>query len=412
MDPGYHIYYIKNYCTQDAVSHFTQYFPYILLLLALVLAGIERFFDRLFSANQQIEGLSSLIAAAKKPVLEDSQQSDVNLEDTVRTVEVRQSFRESGNFYANYLTRTICEFLVASVLTAYMWATGILEIQEDFNVICRVHRTWYECSGVPTQFYLYVLFVALGLLCVYLVSTTFTILWLLCPRFGRLATFMREYENLLKKAARNKDAEAEPSRQELLGEMNEIYYENFDLRLLLDLLAATTGLSTPLRVLSLLDRNFRNNYKPRILNFERVAEIREGEGDLRVEIAESDLARSVFAKMSNLTCLYTVKISPRTDKSKLEVVFFDQQERPDHSANILEFFRRNKVNEESEEVPTQQVVFSGAEPSVSYTVKVTLILNGQAVAVSQKSVKVLVDPVTQAELDAQNTALAAQISQA
>ena len=249
------------------------------------------------------------------------------------------------------------------------------------------------------------------MLCVYLVSTTFTILWLLCPRFGRLATFMREYEKLLKKAAMNKNAEVEPSRQELLGEMNEIYYENYDLRLLLDLLAATTGLSTPLRVLSLLDRNFRNNYKPRIISFERVAEIREGEGDLRVEIAESDLARSVFARMSNLTCLYTLKITPRTDKSNLEVVFFDQEEKIDHSSNILDYFRRNKVDEDSEVVPSQHVVFSGADPNISYTVKVTLILNGQAVAVSQKSVKVLVDPVTQAELDAQNTALAAQISQ-
>ena len=232
------------------------------------------------------------------------------------------------------------------------------------------------------------------------------------PRFGRLASFMRQYERLLRKAAaKNNNEDAEPSRQELLGEMNEIYYENLDLRLLLDLLAATTGLSTPLRVLSLLDRNFRNNYKPNILSFERVAEIREGEGDLRVEIAESDLARSVFARMSNLTCLYTVKISPRTDKSNLEVVFFDQEEKSDPSSNIMEFFRRNKVDEDSEIVPSREVVFSGADPNLSYTVKVTLILNGQAVAVSQKSVKVLVDPVTQAELDAQNTALAAQISQ-
>ena len=56
------------------------------------------------------------------------------------------------------------------------------------------------------------------------------------------------------------------------------------------------------------------------------------------------------------------------------------------------------------------ITFRGAEPSTSYTVKVTLILNGQAVAVSRQSVKVLVDPVTQAEQDVRNTALAAQLS--
>jgi hypothetical protein len=33
----------------------------------------------------------------------------------------------------------------------------------------------------------------------------------------------------------------------LMGELYEIYYENRDLRLLLDLLAATSGLAPPLR---------------------------------------------------------------------------------------------------------------------------------------------------------------------
>ena len=115
--------------------------------------------------------------------------------------------------------------------------------------------------------------------------------------------------------------------------------------------------------------------------------------------------------MSNLNCLYTVQITPRTDKSSLEVVFFnDDKDDKYDSSHILEFFRRNKVSEDPDIVPTKTIVFRGAEPTVSYTVKVTLILNGQAVAVSRQSVKVLVDPVTQAEQDAQNTALAAQLS--
>ena len=60
-DPGYQAWYVKNYCTQHAISEFTQYFPYILLFLPVVLVGIERFFSRLFSANSQIEGLSALL---------------------------------------------------------------------------------------------------------------------------------------------------------------------------------------------------------------------------------------------------------------------------------------------------------------------------------------------------------------
>ena len=91
--------------------------------------------------------------------------------------------------------------------------------------------------------------------CVAQVSTFFTLCWLVCPWWGRLATFMADYEKLLRSAARRRAAAAagaaqlEPQldKEQLLGEMHDIYYDNSDLRLLLDLLAATTGLAQPIR---------------------------------------------------------------------------------------------------------------------------------------------------------------------
>ena len=64
-----------------------------------------------------------------------------------------------------------------------------------------------------------------------------------------MAIFMRDYENLLQKATKDEDSseEVKHDRRVLLGDMNDIYYENNDLRLLLDLLAATTGLAQPIR---------------------------------------------------------------------------------------------------------------------------------------------------------------------
>ena len=84
---------------------------------------------------------------------------------------------------------------------------------------CDVHGTWYECSGVPTQFYLYVLMVSLVLLLVYVTTTFLTICWLVCPCMGTMAKwvpspvlskvailsdfprFMRNYSNQLEEAA-------------------------------------------------------------------------------------------------------------------------------------------------------------------------------------------------------------------
>ena len=244
---------MRNYCTQHAISQFTQYFPYILLILPVVLVGIERFFNRLFSSNTQIEGLSALISAAKRAEIDEGLAKvpdTTHVNDTVKTVEVRQSFKEHGNFYKNYMIRTLFEFLVAAGLTTYLWLTGIIEIQRDLNPICKIHKTNYECSGVPTQFYLYVLFFALIMLGIYLISTFFTLCWLVCPWWGVLAQFMSDYEKLLRRVVEKVDGaeiSVKHDREGLLGELNDIYYDNSDLRLLLDLLAATTGLAQPIR---------------------------------------------------------------------------------------------------------------------------------------------------------------------
>ena len=61
-----------------------------------------------------------------------------------------------------------------------------------------------------------------------------------------------------------------------------------------------------------------------------------GEGDVTLEISESSLARNVLSKMSALSCLYTVQITPRTDVDSVEVVFFDHLEK---DSGLFGFFR-------------------------------------------------------------------------
>ena len=100
-----------------------------------------------------------------------------------------------------------------------------------------------------------------------------------------------------------------------------------------------------------------------------------GEGDLKVEIAESDLARNVFAKMGNLQCIYTIQLIPRTDKSSLEIVLFDHEadeEERKISSKVINFFTRNKVSSKSEIIPKRISIFTGADPDTSYTAKVKI----------------------------------------
>ena len=189
----------------------------------------------------------------------------MNMEDTIHTVEVRQSFNHNNSFFPSYLIRTIFEFVCGLILTFYMIFTGIGELvnwntlnlqdialddvidlkTDNLRVFCDVHGDFYECAGVPTQFYLYVLIVALVLLLIYLITTFFTIIWLLCPCSGKLSDFMTSYKNQLENAAIAEGGDT--SSRVLLGELHDIYYENRDLKLMLDLLSVTSGLAPPLR---------------------------------------------------------------------------------------------------------------------------------------------------------------------
>ena len=60
-DPGFHMWYIKTYCTHKAVGKFTIYFPYILLVSALVLLSIEKLINKVFKYTEQLEGFYSLL---------------------------------------------------------------------------------------------------------------------------------------------------------------------------------------------------------------------------------------------------------------------------------------------------------------------------------------------------------------
>ena len=56
------------------------------------------------------------------------------------------------------------------------------------------------------------------------------------------------------------------SDPELVGHLWDLYYTNKDLRLLLDLLAESSGVGASLRVMMLLDKDFSGQALPKKLN--------------------------------------------------------------------------------------------------------------------------------------------------
>ena len=68
---------------------------------------------------------------------------------------------------------------------------------------------------------------------------------------------MRKYKQELRKNAKEIVTD-----RELLGDLYDIYYNNRDLKLLLDLLAQSSGIAPSIRIMTLFDKSFRSKSEP------------------------------------------------------------------------------------------------------------------------------------------------------
>ena len=254
-DPQFNAWWVKKYCTYNgSVDAFLLYFPYFLLLVALILFAMEKLFQKVFNAGDKLEKFYSLLV--KEQVFKVSDQDeeaacDINdaVDGGVEAVELRYSFKHSASYFWSYLSRTFLELAVSITLLTYMIWRGIPKLDHAEDIICDAHGYYYECHGQPTSFYIYSLYVTVAITLIYILCNVYNVLWLLFPCFGKLSRVMSAYKyNMIER-----NHGSGKSDREVLGDLYDIYYNNRDLRLLLDLLATSSGVAPAIAIMTLFD---------------------------------------------------------------------------------------------------------------------------------------------------------------
>merc|ERR1712130_848939 len=116
---------------------------------------------------------------------------------------------------------------------------GVPILETSNTVVCNVHGFYNLC-------------ITIALTLMYMLCNVYNILWLTFPCFGKLSRVMDTYRhNMRERGGKNTD-------KENLGELWDIYYNNRDLRLLLDLLATSSGIAPAIAIMTLFDRRFMN----------------------------------------------------------------------------------------------------------------------------------------------------------
>ena len=198
----------------------------------------------------------------------------------------------------------------------------------------------------------------------------------------------------------------------LLRGLDNYYYNNKDLRLLLDLLSERSGYAASLRVLALFDKELSLKFKPGDLDIsfkdfrQRKAEINiwNQEGKITQEENESktydinvkflaapamDEIISRIKTITSVTCMYTVEILPPTPRSSVKPVTVDNIMAQD---DINDMREEGKGGTEAIKLTTStskllNVVLEGLDTSTEYCICVSTVVNGRSLAQRSERIK-------------------------
>ena len=434
-DKDYSAWWVKKYCTETAVDGFIKYFPYILFVVALVIVAIEKLFTKTFKAGKKLNAFYNLLvkeeetAGDKKDLMICDGQT---IDDRKDIIEISHSFTTQDNFLVSYLVRTVVELFFAIFLLIWICGYGLPVIFYEVEISCNVYGKMYECAGHPQMFFKYILVITIIILISYIICCVYNALWLVFPNIRGLGRLMIEYSKETKNQTNKKDSQiTKKTTTTVIDEENDVfedtenceeeyegdnldvfYFNNPDLKLLLDLLAVASGIPHSLRILVLFDRSFRLRFQPGPFKFTNlyyhdsngkiniaekdsgmsVEEKRKNVFNVTLEFKEAVAINKVFGKRKELSCIYTVEILPRTARSSITTAInlgnsgwkwalqemkrhkLESQSTPQTKVKELE-----KVSEKSM-FTNWKVRLYDLEIEKEYTIRASTIINGKSIA--------------------------------
>jgi len=415
--PGHNAWWLKQYCTLDpkTVDQFLLYFPYVLLIVALTLFVIERAFNSFFKATKELEAFHSLLV--KTSILESKSEKDENddeekekdgkdkaendeaIDHDKLAYSVSKGFGTSSNYFRSYLIRTIAELIISTGLFVWLIIRGYEPLFGENNrsqgnsifgtkaVLCEIGDFWYHCTGIPFQFYLIIFLAALVLLLLYILSCSFVLVWLLAPSCGSLSNIMEKFESNFENLKEELD-----QNEFQVGGLYSVYYHNKDTKLLLDLLAASSGIGPCLKLLCFFDKSLQQKAQVENVKVSLQDPDSNGKRDAVVEFKDSKAVMEIFSQIPKASCTYAVEINPPVKSGSWRVLNYAlNTDKPDGARengteNLLESGKAENYLIPMTSLDT--IRFRKLAPDVNYQITISTQINGTIVAIStSKSVK-------------------------
>merc|ERR1719154_1009463 len=169
----------------------------------------------------------------------------------------------------------------------------------------------------------------------------------------------------------------EKTDKELLGDLY-IYYNNVDLRLLLELLTTSSGVAPAIAMMTLFDKGFRDAMKPKIKQI--VASKELGIAEVQFQEPKSGV-RACLADLPGVHLMYVAEIIPPANTA---VEAFESKYVMDGGVENGSFSQLDEAKMDLETGKLrghiQRACFEGLKKDVDYSMKISTVVNGRTIS--------------------------------
>ncbi len=167
--------------------------------------------------------------------------------------------------------------------------------------------------------------------------------------------------------------------EDSLDDLDKVYYKNKNLKLLVDLLAESSGIAPAVRILSLFDKKFRKR-----LIVESLRVQRKSADKLVVNFTEPETIADVFGDIEDVNFAFVAELSPPPTENSVATFRHDRKSGLINPRQIKVRANDKMLDDEVESV-LYRVEFADLTADRDYRVKISTLLNGKTIA--SKTVK-------------------------
>merc|ERR1719318_559171 len=162
-----------------------------------------------------------------------------------------------------------------------------------------------------------------------------------------------------------------------MGDLYDIYYNNVDLRLLLELLTTSSGVAPAIAMMTLFDKGFRDAMKPKIKQMVASKEL----GIVEVQFQEPKSGvRACLADLPGVHLMYVAEIIPPAATAVESFESKYVEEGTDNNGFISKDENMKDIEFGMLKGHIQRACFEGLKKDVDYSMKVSTVVNGKTIS--------------------------------